>query len=318
LQIQLLRYIFAANSENAEIIKTITLLLMKKLLFVLLLTSSFVQAQTIREFRQWYLDKQITNAALLSNQNGLLVSYSPGRTIQKNFFTNEYLNSYQYLLSGTFSKPESRHHFGAYVFGQKELDNIVMLNYAHRKSLGNEASFSIGLNAGVYTSLGAAKNMGSFIRAGLGMAIQKRENYLAISYPVLMKSAKKDIYTKIEPTAFIVQGGVSVPVDQNLKIKPSIYMQIGTNETYFQLTRAKEFVALDLALNFREFIQINGAAGFNNFRVRTTRLQRFGLSIKPTTKITFGYQREMQSNFANYEFNYHSIWLKYAFDNGTK
>lgn len=286
---------------------------MKKMLCFLLLTTSIANAQTIREFRQWYLDKQITNSALLGNENGILASFSPGRTTEKNFLTNEYYTTYQYLLTGTFSKPESKNHFGAYVFGQKELDNIVMLNYARRKSLGDETSFSIGLNAGVYTSLGAAKNMGSFIRAGLGMAIQKRENYLAISYPILMKSVKKDIYTKIEPAAFIVQGGVSVPVDKNLKIKPSIYMQIGTNDTYFQLSRAREFVALDLALNFREFIQVNAAAGFNNFRVRTTQLQRFGVSIKPSTKIMFGYQREMQSNFTSYDFNYHNIWFKYTF-----
>src|SRR6218665_2494097 len=121
---------------------------MKRLIILLLITAHALRAQTISEFRQWYLDKQISNPALLVNApaNNALLSFSPGSYTIKYPGDTYTFNNYQFLASGSYHPDKSPHHFGAYIWGQQQASNSLMLDYAYEMPISRHTNIAFGGN----------------------------------------------------------------------------------------------------------------------------------------------------------------------------
>lgn len=282
-----------------------------KRLFVLLLSISFsTNAQIVTEFRQWYLDKQITNAALLSNApaSNVMASFSTGR-YEINFpgLTSNF-SHYQYLVSGTYANTNSPHKFGAYVWGQQESSNELMLNYAYEMPVGRKTTLSTGLNLGVYDPADF-KNSKVF-RYGLSAALQSKnkENYVGISFPHMVTLIHKGDFIQGDFSALILQGGYTFYLPYDLKFTPAVYLQFDVFKPQGPV-KPGQSLSVDLGFHYKGLIYVNGAVGVQNFGFERTQLQRFGAAIRPTPALMIGYQRDALDAAT---FKYHSIWLRYS------
>ncbi|RYU93836.1 type IX secretion system membrane protein PorP/SprF [Emticicia agri] len=289
---------------------------MKRLIILLLITAHAVQAQTIAEFRQWYLDKQIINPALLVNApaNNALLSFSPGSYTLK-YPGNKYnFNNYQYLASGTYHPTKSPHHFGAYVWGQQQSSNSLILNYAYEMPIDRHTNVAFGANLGVYDPL--KFNNGKVFRYGLGVALQNKnkENYVGLSFPHIVTSVAKGEFSNGAYKALILQGGYTFYLPYDIKFIPAAYLQVDINKRHGPAGPGQLFAA-DVAFRYKELIYVNGAVSVKNFDFKTTGLQRFGVGIKPKPEIMFGYQRDALDAT---DFKYHSIWVRYFFPSGNR
>lgn len=284
---------------------------MKRLIILLLITARTLQAQTIAEFRQWYLDKQITNPALLVNapDNNALLSFSPGSYSIKHPGNTYNFNNYQFLASGTYHPDKSPHHFGAYVWGQKQANSSLVLDYAYEMPIDRHTNIAFGANLGMYSPLEFKD--GKIFRYGLGVALQNKnkENYIGLSFPHIVTSVDKGEFTQAAYKTLILQGGYTFYLPQDIKFIPSAYLQVGITKRYGNASPGHLFAG-DVAFRYKELIYINAAVSVKNFNFSTTGLQRLGLGLKPKPEIMFGYQWDALD--AN-DFKYHSIWVKYFF-----
>lgn len=284
---------------------------MKRLIILLLITAHAVNAQTITEFRQWYLDKQIINPALLVNApaNNALLSFSPG-SYTLNYPRDSYtFSNYQFLASGTYHPDKSPHHFGAYIWGQQQASNSVTLNYAYEMPIDRKTNIAFGANVGMYSPL--EFNGGKVFRYGLGVALQNKnkENYIGLSFPHIVTSVDKGEFSQAPYKALILQGGYTFYLSHEIKFVPSAYLQVDVNKRYGPTSPGQLFAA-DLAFRYKELIYVNGAVSVKNFNFSTTGIQRFGVGIKPKPEFMFGYQRDALDAT---DFKYHSIWVRYFF-----
>jgi len=284
---------------------------MKRLIILLLITARTVQAQTIAEFRQWYLDKQITNPALLANasDNNVLLSFSPGR-YTLNYPTEKYtFNNYQFLASGTYSAANSPHHFGAYVWGQQEATNSFVLNYAFEMPISRNTNLAFGANLGVYKPI--EFDGGKDFRYGAGVALQSKnkENYVGLSFPHIVTGVYNGKFSQGAYKAIILQGGYTFYLTQDIKFIPAAYLQVDVIKNHGPAGPG-QFFATDLAFKYKDLIYVNAAASVKNFNFKTTALQRFGAGIMPQPNIMIGYQRDALDGT---DFRYHSIWVRYSF-----
>lgn len=284
---------------------------MKRLIILLLITARAVQAQTIAEFRQWYLDKQITNPALLANaaDNNVLLSFSPGR-YTLNYPTETYtFKNYQFLASGTYSAANSGHHFGAYVWGQQEATNSFVANYAYEMPISRNTNLAFGANLGVYKPI--EFDGGKDFRYGAGVALQSKnkENYVGLSFPHIVTGVYNGKLSQGAYKALILQGGYTFYLTQNIRFIPAAYLQVDVIKNHGPAGPG-QFFAADLAFKYKDFIYVNAAGSVKNFNFKTTALQRFGAGIMPQPNIMIGYQRDALDGT---DFRYHSIWVRYSF-----
>lgn len=284
---------------------------MRRLIILLLITVHALQAQTISEFRQWYLDKQISNPALLVNapDNNALLSFSPGSYTIKHPRDTYTFNNYQFLASGTYHPDKSPHHFGAYIWGQQQASNSLVLDYAYEMPIDRHTNIAFGANLGMYEPLDFKD--GKVLRYGLGVALQNKnkENYIGLSFPHIVTSVDKGEFTQAAYKALILQGGYTFYLPHDIKFIPSAYLQVGITKRYGNTSPGHLFAG-DVAFRYKELVYINGAISVKNFNFSTTGLQRFGVGIKPKPEIMFGYQWDALD--AN-DFKYHSIWVRYFF-----
>ncbi|MBA4849371.1 type IX secretion system membrane protein PorP/SprF [Emticicia sp. BO119] len=284
---------------------------MKRLIILLLITAGAAHAQTIAEFRQCYLDKQIINPALLVNApaNNALLSFSPG-SYTLNYPKDSYrFNNYQFLASGTYHPDKSPHHFGAYIWGQQQVSNSISFDYAYEIPIDRHTNIAFGANIGVYNPLEFMG--GKVFRYGAGVALQNKnkENYIGLSFPHIVTSVNKGDFSQSPYKALIVQGGYTFYLPWNIKFIPAAYLQLDITKKYGSAGQ-RQFFATDLAFRYKELIYVNGAVGVKNFNFSSTGLQRFGVGIKPKPEIMFGYQRDALDAT---DFRYHSIWARYFF-----
>ena len=207
---------------------------MKRLIILLLITAPAVYGQTIAEFRQWYLDKQIINPALLVNApaNNTLLSFSPGSYTLR-YPNNTYtFNNYQFLASGTYHPDKSPHHFGGYIWGQQSASNSLMLDYAYEMPIDRHTNIAYGANFGIYNPLEFKD--GNVFRYGLGVALQNKnkENYIGLSFPHIVTSVAKGEFTQAAYKALILQGGYTFYLPYDIKFIPAAYLQVDVNRRY--------------------------------------------------------------------------------------
>jgi len=160
---------------------------MKRIILLLLLVASAGYAQVLPEFRQWYLDKQLSNAALLVNAQGnnALVSFSPGRYAVRFPSDTFTFRNYQYLATATYNPDKSPHHFGAYVFGQQDIGHMINLNYAYEFAVGRKTNLALGGNMGMYQPFSKKDSDTRAFRYGVGAVLQSKnkENFVGLSLP---------------------------------------------------------------------------------------------------------------------------------------
>lgn len=284
---------------------------MKRLIILLLITTRAIQAQTITEFRQWYLDKQIINPALMVNApaNNALLSFSPG-SYTINYPRDSYtFSNYQFLASGSYHPDNSPHYFGGYIWGQQQASNAVVLDYAYEMPISRRTNIAFGANVGLYNPLELKD--GKIFRYGLGVALQNKnkENYIGLSFPHIVTAVDKGDFTQAPYKALILQGGYTFHLSRELKFTPSAYLQVDVVKPY-KPAGPNQFFAADVAFKYKELVYVNAAASVKNFNFATTGLQRFGVGIKPKPELMFGYQRDALDAT---DFKYHSIWVRYFF-----
>lgn len=289
---------------------------MKRLIILLLITTRVAYAQTIAEFRQWYLDKQIINPALLVNApaSNALLSFSLGRYTLNHPVNSYTFTNYQFLASGTYHHGKSPHHFGGYIWGQQQASNALVLDYAYEMSIGKHTSIALGTNMGLYSPLEFKD--GKVFRYGVGVALQNKnkENYLGISFPHIVTSVDKGDFTQSPYRALILQGGYTFYLPYDIKFIPAAYLQVDITKRYGS-AGPRQLFATDVAFRYKELVYVNGAVSIKNFNFNTTGIQRFGVGFKPKPEIMFGYQRDALDVT---DFKYHSIWVKYFFLNKRK
>jgi hypothetical protein len=284
---------------------------MKRLIISLLIITGAARAQTITEFRQWYLDKQIINPALLVNApaNNAMLSFSPGSYSINYPLETVTFNNYQFLASGTYHPDKSPHHFGGYIWGQQQATNSIMLDYAYEIPIDRHTNIAFGANLGMYKPLEFKD--GKIFRYGLGVALQNKnkENYIGLSFPHIVTSVDKGEFTQSPYKALILQGGYTFYLPYNIKFIPTAYLQVDIAKKYGGSGRQQLFAG-DIAFRYKELIYVNGAVSIKNFNFGTTGIQRFGIGIKPKPEIMFGYQHDALDAT---DFKYHSIWVRYFF-----
>lgn len=284
---------------------------MKRLIILLLIIPRAINAQTIAEFRQWYLDKQIINPALLVNApaNNALLSFSPGSYTLKYPNDTYTFNNYQYLASGTYHADKSAHHFGGYIWGQQQATNSLNLNYAYEMPIDRRTNIAFGANLGMYNPLDFTG--GKVFRYGLGIAVQNKnkENYIGLSFPHIVTSVQSGDFSMGTYKAFILQGGYTFYLPRDIKFIPTAYLQVDTYRK-FGPVGPNQLFAGDFAFRYKELIYVNAAVSIRNFNFSTTGLQRFGVGFKLKPQIMIGYQHDALDAT---DFRYHSIWLRFSF-----
>lgn len=284
---------------------------MRRLIILLLITVRAADAQTIAEFRQWYLDKQIINPALLVNApaTNALLSFSPGSYTIRYPSDTYTFNNYQYLASGTYHADKSAHHFGGYIWGQQQATNSLNLNYAYEMPIDRKTNIAFGANLGMYDPL--EFKGGKVFRYGLGVAVQNKnkENYIGLSFPHIVTSVQNGDFTMGAYKALILQGGYTFYLPRDIKFIPTAYLQVDAFRKYGPAGPSQLFAG-DFAFRYKELVYVNVAVSVRNFNFSTTSLQRFGVGFKPKPEIMIGYQHDALDVT---DFRYHSIWLRFSF-----
>ncbi len=277
----------------------------------MLFTVRTVNAQTIAEFRQWYLDKQIINPALLVNAgaSNALLSFSPGRYTRNYPGETFTFNNYQFLASGTYHADKSAHHFGGYIWGQQQATNSLTLNYAYEMPIDRHTNIAFGANLGMYNPLEFKD--GKVFRYGLGVAVQNKnkENYIGLSFPHIVTSVQSGDFSQGIYKALILQGGYTFYLPREIKFIPTAYLQVDVFRQYKPAGPNQLFTG-DFAFRYKELIYVNAAVSIRNFNFSTTGLQRFGLGFRPRPEIMLGYQHDALDAT---DFRYHSLWVRFSF-----
>lgn len=277
----------------------------------MLFTVRTVNAQTIAEFRQWYLDKQIINPALLVNAeaNNALLSFSPGRYTLKYPNDTYTFNNYQFLASGSYHANKSAHHFGGYIWGQQQATNNLTLNYAYEMPIDSRTNIAFGANLGMYNPLEFKD--GKVFRYGLGVAVQNKnkENYIGLSFPHIVTSVQSGDFSQGIYKALILQGGYTFYMAHDIKFIPTAYLQVDVFRQY-KPAGPNQLFAGDFAFRYKELIYVNAAVSVRNFNFSTTGLQRFGVGFRPRPEIMVGYQHDALDAT---DFRYHSLWMRFSF-----
>lgn len=284
---------------------------MRRLIILLQFIVPAASAQTISEFRQWYLDKQIINPALLVNAqaSNALLSFSPGGYTLRYPNDTYTFNNYQYLASGTYHADKSAHHFGGYIWGQQQATNSLTLNYAYEMPIDRHTNIAFGANLGMYDPL--EFKGGKVFRYGVGVAVQNKnkENYIGLSFPHIVTSVQNGDFSQGMYKAFILQGGYTFYLPSDIKFIPTAYLQVDMFRKYGP-AGPNQLFAGDFAFRYKELIYVNAAVSVKNFNFSTTGLQRFGVGFKPRPALMIGYQHDALDAT---DFRYHSLWVRFSF-----
>jgi hypothetical protein len=289
--------------------------------FLFSLVGIVSHGQTSGEFRQWYNLRQLINPANLKNEKSVFLSLSPGdfSAIQyepgSNLFQEITVRSNQVLIAGNFAIKDGQHKFGLTAFNQKKEFNVFMLNYSFTHQLNDKnLAFSIGADVGVFNDSNIF--LQRVPRYGLGLVLGKNDSHIGVSYPIFNSKVVRDIASKIEPSAIIIEGMYSLKISEKVKLIPNLYLQLGNNnQSFYNFNR---FMSFDLGIKLFDKAKLNAAYGFPSLSFKKKKFQRFGIEINPINNFSLGYQRDMTHKFFRLDFNYHTVFLKYNFGNKLK